>query len=140
MPRYFFDVVNETGTAHDHQGREFNCPDSAKRQGELFAIDLRFAPARGHTGDKVAVHVNADGTLHNTSAERRLKRRLPATPRLQNFARAPPSGAALLSGRTQARRALAEQDAALGFTAGSASHDLHKSPRRSGRRNGAPRR
>ena len=56
MPRYFFDVVNETGTAHDHQGKEFNCPDSAKRQGELFAIDLRFAPdAEGRTGDKVSV-------------------------------------------------------------------------------------
>jgi hypothetical protein len=56
MPRYFFDVVNETGTAHDHQGREFTCPDSAKRQGELFAIDLRFAPdSEGRTGDKVSV-------------------------------------------------------------------------------------
>ena len=39
MPRYFFDVINGTGTAHDHQGREFNCPDGAKRQGELIAID-----------------------------------------------------------------------------------------------------
>ena len=56
MPRYFFDVVNETGTAHDHQGREFTSPDGAKRQGELIAIDLRFAPdAEGRTGDKVSV-------------------------------------------------------------------------------------
>jgi hypothetical protein len=56
MPRYFFDVVNDTGTAHDHQGREFNCPDGAKRQGELIAIDLRFAPdSQGRTGDKISV-------------------------------------------------------------------------------------
>jgi hypothetical protein len=56
MPRYFFDVISDTGTAHDHQGRDFNCPDGAKRQGELIAIDLRFAPdAEGRTGDKVAV-------------------------------------------------------------------------------------
>jgi Domain of unknown function (DUF6894) len=56
MPRYFFDVISDTGTAHDHQGRDFDCPDGAKRQGELIAIDLRFAPdAEGRTGDKVAV-------------------------------------------------------------------------------------
>jgi hypothetical protein len=56
MSRYFFDVVSETGIAHDHQGREFSCPDGAKRQGELIAIDLRFAPdAEGRTGDKVSV-------------------------------------------------------------------------------------
>jgi hypothetical protein len=56
MPRYFFDVVNNSGTAHDHQGREFTCLDGAKRQGELIAIDLRFAPdAEGRTGDKVSV-------------------------------------------------------------------------------------
>jgi hypothetical protein len=56
MPRYFFDVISDTGTAHDHQGRDFTCPDGAKRQGELVAIDLRFAPdAEGRSGDKVAV-------------------------------------------------------------------------------------
>ena len=30
------------------QGREFTCPDGAKRQGELIAIDLRFAPDAGN--------------------------------------------------------------------------------------------
>jgi hypothetical protein len=56
MPRYFFDVISDAGVAHDHQGREFTGPDSAKRQGELIAIDLRFAPdAEGRTGDKVSV-------------------------------------------------------------------------------------
>jgi hypothetical protein len=56
MPRYFFDVVSEGGVSHDHQGREFTCLDSAKRQGELIAIDLRFAPdGEGRTGDKVSV-------------------------------------------------------------------------------------
>ena len=56
MPRYFFDVVSESGVSHDHQGRDFDCPDSAKRQGELFAIDLRFAPdGEGRTGDKISV-------------------------------------------------------------------------------------
>ena len=56
MARYFFDVVNETGTAHDHQGREFTCPDSARQQGELIAIDLRFAPdGEGRSGDQVRV-------------------------------------------------------------------------------------
>ena len=63
MPRYFFDVISETGVSHDHQGREFNCPDGAKRQGELFAIDLRFAPdAEGRTGDKISV-CDARGTV-----------------------------------------------------------------------------
>jgi len=63
MPRYFFDVVNETGTAHDHQGLDCNGPDGAKRQGELIAIDLRFAPdSEGRTGDKVAV-CDARGTV-----------------------------------------------------------------------------
>jgi hypothetical protein len=56
MPRYFFDIISETGTSHDHQGREFNCPDGAKRQGELIAIDLRYSPdAEGRTGDKISV-------------------------------------------------------------------------------------
>jgi hypothetical protein len=56
MPRYFFDVVNDTGTAHDHQGREFTGPDGAQRQGELIAIDLRLAPdSEGRAGDKIAV-------------------------------------------------------------------------------------
>jgi hypothetical protein len=63
MPRYFFDVVSSAGVAHDHQGREFTCPDGAKRQGELFAIDLRFAPdAEGRAGDKIAV-CDARGTV-----------------------------------------------------------------------------
>jgi hypothetical protein len=63
MSRYFFDVVSETGVAHDHQGREFTCPNSAKRQGELFAIDLRFAPdGEGRTGDKISV-CDARGTV-----------------------------------------------------------------------------
>jgi hypothetical protein len=63
MPRYFFDVVNETGTAHDHQGREFTCPDGARRQGELIAIDLRFAPDNdGRAGDKITV-CDARGTV-----------------------------------------------------------------------------
>jgi hypothetical protein len=63
MPRYFFDVVNDAGTAHDHQGREFTCADGAKRQGELIAIDLRFAPeSQGRSGDKVAV-CDARGTV-----------------------------------------------------------------------------
>jgi hypothetical protein len=62
MPRYFFDVISDAGVAHDHQGREFTCPDGAKRQGELIAIDLRFAPdAEGRTGDKVSV-CDARGT------------------------------------------------------------------------------
>ena len=56
MARYFFDVVSTAGTAHDHQGIELNSLDSAKRQGELIAIDLRFAPdAEGRTGDRVSV-------------------------------------------------------------------------------------
>jgi hypothetical protein len=56
MARYFFDVISSAGTAHDHQGLEFNSPDSAKRQAELIAIDLRFAPdAEGRTGDRVTV-------------------------------------------------------------------------------------
>ena len=41
MARYFFDFVNDSGTSHDHQGRDFPCPDSAKQQGELIAIDLQ---------------------------------------------------------------------------------------------------
>jgi hypothetical protein len=56
MAKYFFDVVSPAGTAHDHQGIELSNPDSAKRQGELIAIDLRFAPdAEGRTGDRVSV-------------------------------------------------------------------------------------
>jgi hypothetical protein len=56
MARYFFDVVSTAGTSHDHQGIEFANPDGAKRQGELIAIDLRFAPdAEGRTGDRVSV-------------------------------------------------------------------------------------
>jgi len=63
MPRYFFDVISESGVSHDHQGREFACLDSAKRQGELIAIDLRFAPdPEGRTGDKVSV-CDASGTV-----------------------------------------------------------------------------
>ncbi len=54
--RYFFDVVGSEGTAHDHQGKEFACAESARRQGELIAIDLRFAPdAEGRSGDRVSV-------------------------------------------------------------------------------------
>jgi hypothetical protein len=54
--RYFFDVVSDRGTAHDHMGVEFACAESARRQGELIAIDLRFAPdAEGRTGDRVSV-------------------------------------------------------------------------------------
>jgi hypothetical protein len=41
MARYFFDYVNERGRSHDHQGRDFPCLDSAKRQGELIAIDMQ---------------------------------------------------------------------------------------------------
>jgi hypothetical protein len=41
MARYFFDYVNDTSTAHDYQGRDFPSLDSAKRQGELIAIDLQ---------------------------------------------------------------------------------------------------
>jgi hypothetical protein len=56
MARYFFDVISETGVAHDHQGREFPCLDGAKRQGELIAIDLRFASdSEGRTGDKISI-------------------------------------------------------------------------------------
>lgn len=56
MARYFFDIVSEAGVAHDHQGREFESPDSARRQGELFAIDLRFAPdSEGRSGDRIKV-------------------------------------------------------------------------------------
>ena len=56
MARYFFDVVSTAGTSHDHQGIELSTPDSAKRQGELIAIDLRFAPdAEGRAGDRVSV-------------------------------------------------------------------------------------
>jgi hypothetical protein len=63
MARYFFDVISDTGTAHDHQGREFTCADGAKRQGELIAIDLRFAPdSEGRTGDKISV-CDARGTV-----------------------------------------------------------------------------
>lgn len=54
--RYFFDVVGADGTAHDYQGKEFACAESARRQGELIAIDLRFAPdAEGRTGDRVSI-------------------------------------------------------------------------------------
>jgi hypothetical protein len=56
MARYFFDVVNETGTGYDHQGREFTSLDGARQQGELIAIDLRFAPdGEVRSGDKVRV-------------------------------------------------------------------------------------
>jgi hypothetical protein len=56
MPRYFFDVVSQAGVSHDHQGREFTCPDGAKRQGELIAIDLAFtADGESRTGDKISV-------------------------------------------------------------------------------------
>jgi len=56
MARYFFDLVNDAGIVHDHQGLEFSSPDGAKRQGELIAIDLRFAPdVECSTGDKVSV-------------------------------------------------------------------------------------
>jgi hypothetical protein len=43
MARYFFDLVRDCETAHDHQGREFSAPEQARRQGELIAIDLQFA-------------------------------------------------------------------------------------------------
>jgi len=41
MARYFFDYVNESGTTHDYQGRDFGCLDGARQQGELIAIDLQ---------------------------------------------------------------------------------------------------
>lgn len=56
MPRYFFDIVSENGTSHDHQGREFASADIARREGELLAIDLRFsADSEGRNGDRVSV-------------------------------------------------------------------------------------
>ena len=56
MPRYFFDIVSETGVAHDYRGREFASADSARRQGELIAIDLRFAAdSEGRSGDRISV-------------------------------------------------------------------------------------
>jgi hypothetical protein len=44
MTRYFFDLVKERVTAHDYQGKVFQLPEQAHRQGELIAIDLQFAP------------------------------------------------------------------------------------------------
>jgi hypothetical protein len=41
MARYFFDLIKNRETAHDYQGREFNAPEQARRQGELIAIDLQ---------------------------------------------------------------------------------------------------
>jgi hypothetical protein len=56
MARYFFDIVSENGISHDHQGKEFASADSARRQGELIAIDLRFAAdSEGRTGDRISV-------------------------------------------------------------------------------------
>ena len=56
MPRYFFDVVDESGVAHDYQGRDFADPDGAKRQGELIAIDLHLdQESEGRTYGKVSV-------------------------------------------------------------------------------------
>jgi len=56
MQRYFFDIVSESGVSHDHQGREFPCADSARRQGELIALDLRLAPdSKGRSGDRISV-------------------------------------------------------------------------------------
>jgi hypothetical protein len=43
MTRYFFDLVKASLTEHDHQGRFFQLPEQAQRQGELIAIDLQFA-------------------------------------------------------------------------------------------------
>jgi hypothetical protein len=45
-----------TGRTEANAAREFTCPDGAKRQGELIAIDLRFAAdGEGRTGDKISV-------------------------------------------------------------------------------------
>jgi hypothetical protein len=56
MARYFFDVASAAGVAYDHSGLEFTSPEGAKRQGEIIAIDLRFAPdAESHTGDRISV-------------------------------------------------------------------------------------
>jgi hypothetical protein len=56
MARYFFDYVNERGRSHDHQGRDFPSLDSAKRQGELIAIDLQLdQDDDGPVGGRVSV-------------------------------------------------------------------------------------
>jgi hypothetical protein len=56
MARYFFDVVNESGVAHDYQGRDFSSLDGAKRQGEMIAIDLLLdQEAEGRVCGKVSV-------------------------------------------------------------------------------------
>ena len=54
MTRYFFDLVKERVTAHDYQGRFFQLPEQAHRQGELIAIDLQFA-SDGWAGGQVSV-------------------------------------------------------------------------------------
>lgn len=54
MPRYFFDLVKNSETAHDHQGRDFRLPEQARQQGELMAIDLQFA-ADDWAGAQVSV-------------------------------------------------------------------------------------
>ncbi len=43
MARYFFDVVTESGVAHDFRGRELATAQDARCQGELVAIDLQQA-------------------------------------------------------------------------------------------------
>jgi hypothetical protein len=52
--RYFFDLVKDRVTAHDYQGRYFELPEQARRQGELIAIDLQFA-SEGWAGGQVSV-------------------------------------------------------------------------------------
>ena len=42
MARYFFDLVKQSVTAHDHQGRVFEELDEARRQGEIIAMDLQY--------------------------------------------------------------------------------------------------
>ena len=56
MPRYFFDVINETGRSHDYQGSDFPTPEGAKRQGELIALDLQLEQENeGRVSGKVSV-------------------------------------------------------------------------------------
>jgi hypothetical protein len=56
MARYFFDYVNDRGRSHDHQGRDFPSLDSAKRQGELIAIDMQLdQDDDGPVGGKVSI-------------------------------------------------------------------------------------
>jgi len=56
MARYFFDVINDRGRAHDYQGCDFPSLDGAKRQGELIAIDLLVdQESEGRVGGKIAI-------------------------------------------------------------------------------------